>query len=156
MTTEARTIADILRRLDHLEALTQITHDFDVYTPIYAGLTTPGTPTYSLQEGWYQRDGALVYAWGRITWTAAGGAAGIASISLPSTVGTAASGTYRLSGGLWTNNVTIGTFTPQVLITQATAYFTMNTPANNAAGAAIAVEAAGDAIFAVFYPVEAI
>lgn len=123
------------------------------YTPILAGLTTPGAPTYSLQEGWYARAGPLVTAWGRITWTAAGGATGTASISLPIVAGTAASGTYRLSGGLWTNNVTIGAFTPQMLVTQATAYFTMNVPANNAAGAAIAIEAAGDVIFGLTYPV---
>jgi hypothetical protein len=117
------------------------------YTPVLSGSTTPGAPTYSLQDGWYVRRGPLVKFWGRITWTALGGAAGNAQISIPIVAGTAGSGTYRFSNNLWTNNVTFGALTPQALITQAQQFFTMWTPANNAASALIAVEAAGDVVF---------
>lgn len=151
-------LTPIIQRLDLLEALIERLNSADIngvvvaYTPTYTGGTTPGTgQTYSLQDGWYVRLGPVIHFWGRIAWTAAGTAAGTAQISLPVAAGTAASGTYRFSGSLYVTNVTIGTFSPEMLISQGASVFTMGQPSNNGANAPIVVEAAGDVIFSGTY-----
>jgi hypothetical protein len=52
------------------------------WTPVIAGTTTPGTHTYSAQQGKYYKVGKLVTAFFSITMTAKGGTmAGVASIT---------------------------------------------------------------------------
>lgn len=149
----AAKLADFERRIKELEGRESPEYiPPTAYTVTYVGGATAGATTYSLQNAWYSRHGQRIDFWGRVTWTAATGT-GEARILLPLTAGTAASGTYRWSGSLWVNNVTIGTFSPEMLITQATAYFNMWQPANNAGATVIAVEAAGDVIFSGFYHV---
>jgi len=143
----SRKLKLLARRIGRVEVKPpSIGYQTDVYTPTYLGGTTPGATTYTTQDGYWVRIGALVFFNGRVTWTAASGT-GAAQISLPFTAAIAPSGTFRWSGSLWTNNVTIGAFSPQMLITQNTAYFNMWTPANDAGSAVINVEAAGDIVF---------
>ena len=70
--TEARKIDDILRRLDHLEALSQITSDTGSFTPTWVGVGTAGTFTYTTNATlveWTRLGNRLFYN-GRIVITA--------------------------------------------------------------------------------------
>ena len=148
----ARMLRTLEQRITRLETKPAPLSLVGTYVPTYTGGTTPGAgQAYTTQDGYYRRLADVVFFNGRITWTGAGTAAGNAQISLPFTAATATSGTYRWSGSLWTNNVTIGAFSPQMLISGGGAFFLMTTPANNAANAIIQIEAAGDVIFSGWY-----
>jgi hypothetical protein len=114
------------------------------YTPAYLGETTPGATTYTTQEGSYARIGNVIVARGRVTWTAATGT-GNATISLPFATASVVAVT------IMTNNVTIGTFTAEAFAAAGASVFRLFTPANNAAGAFVQMEAAGDIIFQATY-----
>jgi hypothetical protein len=118
------------------------------YTPTYTGSTLAGTTTYTTQQGWYWRFGSFVAATGLVVWTAATGT-GNAQISLPfvpsATVGFRASGSARIT------TVTFANSTPMVILSATAALFTLDSPLSNAAGTAVAMEAAGNIIFSLFY-----
>jgi hypothetical protein len=144
----------VLRRLDALETLLERLRKVDAggvvvsYTPTYEGGTTPGATTYSVQVGAYIREGNKVTATGTLIWTAATGT-GNARVSLP----IAAVNTTDLdySGGLDLVSVTFANSTPTLELIYNTAYFQMRSPATNAAGALVQMEAAGTIIFTVTY-----
>lgn len=121
-------------------------YDTSTYGPTYLGGTTPGTTTYLIQEGEYVRLGREVHVSGRINWSAATGT-GDARISLPSVVGN----TYRTTGALFVDGITFGGSGVQMLVVPGTQYFTMYTPASNAAATLLTVEAAGLVIFSLTY-----
>jgi hypothetical protein len=141
----ARALAPILHGLGFVKPVQ------GTYTPTYLGGTTPGTTTYSLQEGAWTRFGNIVFVNGVVVWTAANGT-GEARISLPfvPTAGAA----RRASGGLRVVNVTFTTTTPVLILNPTAAYFTMESPASNTAGNTIQVEAAGNVTFSLSYGVD--
>ena len=148
---EARAIADILRRLDHLEALSQIVYDTSTYSPTYLGATTPGTTTYSIQVGAYAQLGKLVIAAFTMVWTAATGT-GIALFGLP----IAPSSTANLfqSGAARIESITFANSTPGVNITPGIASFKLLSPITNAAGANVNMEAAGNIAGTIAYLID--
>lgn len=148
--TEPRIIQDILRRLDHLEALSQIEYDTGTYTPTYEGGTTPGATTYTTQDGFWARAGSVVFFSGRVTWTAATGT-GVAQISLPFTTQNTTGMRYAFS--VWTDNVTFANGSIQAQTAPNVAFFNMRSPLTNAAGTNVAVEGAGDIIFSGWFRV---
>lgn len=119
------------------------------YTPLYVGGTTPGTTTYSNQEGRWVRLGPVVFVWGWVNWTAATGT-GNARISLPFTI---AAGLSRNPVTIWTNAVTFAGTTLQGLMNGTVNYFELYSHNSNGAVTAVAVEAAGEISFAAMYPI---
>jgi hypothetical protein len=144
----------VLRRLDAVEALLERLRKVDAggvvvsYTPTYEGGTTPGATTYSVQVGAYIREGNKVTATGTLIWTAATGT-GNARVSLPIAAANVTDQDY--SGGLDLVSVTFANSTPTLELIYNTAYFQMRSPATNAAGALVQMEAAGTIIFTVTY-----
>lgn len=117
---------------------------FSNYTPTYLGATTAGATIYTTQDGFYIRLWSLVFFHGRVIWTAATGT-GSAIISLPFTAQNTTG--MRSIAVVYPTNVTFANGSIAAQIAPNTAFFTMNSPATNAAGTAVAVEAAGDIIF---------
>lgn len=122
-----------------------------VYIPTYLGGTTAGTTTYSVRLGGYARIGQMVTAWGTLVWTNATGT-GNARISLPFTA--SASSSNSVAAYVRTVNVTFANGSIQAQVAAGTNYIEMFSPATNAAGTTLAVEAAGNIIFTVTYPID--
>lgn len=139
-----KAIRALWKELDQLRALTRITYKKGTYTPTYVGATTAGVTTYTTQDGFYVRLGSLVFFHGRVIWTAATGT-GSAIVSLPFTAQNTTG--MRSIAVVYPTNVTFANGSIAAQIAPNTAFFTMNSPATNAAGTAVAVEAAGDIIF---------
>ena len=114
------------------------------YTPTYNG-ATPGTTTYTFQDGTYVRIGDVVIVRGQINWSAATGT-GNAQISLPFA---AVGGNF--TGSLWLSGVTFAAGSPELRLTAGDLFFTMISPATNAAGTIVAVEAVGSIIWTLVY-----
>ena len=151
--SEARQLLDIQRRLDHLEALSQIENTFGIYGPTYLGLTTPGVTTYSIVTGTWTRTGNRIFVTGRVAWTAATGT-GIAIVSLP--YAGVFTRTTRFPVVVYTPGVTFANGSIQAVLDSATAggaAFVMLSPLTNAAGTLVAVEAAGDISFDISYEI---
>lgn len=125
--------------------------DQNTYTPTYLGGTTPGTTTYSVQQGAWTRIGNLITVTGTVVWTAATGT-GNARISLPFASANVANQNY--GGGLRNVNVTFANSTPQILIVSNSSFFELLSPLTNAASTTVAIEAAGNVVFSVWYFVE--
>lgn len=150
-----RELEGLLRRLRALETrLGQVEvrespgYATGVYTPTYLGGSTPGTTTYSVQQGSYTRIGNVVFFTATVVWTNATGT-GDARISLPFTAANVTN--QNFSGSVRLVNVTFASGSPQMQITSNTAYFIMVSPATNAAGTTVAIEAAGNIIASGFY-----
>lgn len=116
------------------------------WSPTYVGLTTAGVTTYVEQSGNYTRVGRVVFAQGRVRWSAASGT-GDAVISLPF-----AAGAYTYNPiTIYTENLTFGALPPYGLLQPSTNLFRLFTPVNNGVSAPIAVEAAGEISFMATY-----
>ena len=124
--------------------------DSGTYTPTYLGATTAGATIYTTQDGFYVRSGEWVFFHGRVIWTAATGT-GSAIVSLPFTAQNTTG--MRSIAVVYPTNVTFANGSIAAQIAPNTAFFVMNSPATNAAGTAVAVEAAGDIIFGGFFRV---
>lgn len=146
-----KAIRAIGRELDQLRALARITYGKGTYVPTYLGLTTPGVTTYTTQVGFYVQIGRVVFFCGRVIWTAITGT-GTASVSIPFTSSNTTN--MRFVVGVYPTNVTFANGSIAATIAPNTAFFQMNSPATNAAGTAVAIEAAGDLIFAGFFFVD--
>lgn len=122
------------------------------YNPTYLGLTTPGVTTYTTQIGSWVRTGRMITVYGRVVWTAVTGT-GIAIVSLPVTV--VFTRISRFPVYLYPVNVTFanGSIVGAVDSGTSTLGFVMNSPATNAAGTLVNIEAAGDLTFACSYEV---
>ncbi len=148
-------IVAINRRLDEIELLLERLRKVDAggawtpYTPTYTGTTIAGVTTYTAQEGWYTRLGGIVFVNGLVVWSAATGT-GNAFISLPFVIDVSRA---RATGVVRTQSVTFANGSLQVLVSSTVAGFTMESPITNGASTNIAVEAAGNVTFAVWYPV---
>lgn len=127
-------------------------HKSGTYSPTYGGETTFGTTTYAAngQVGHWRRYGDLVYAYGRVEWTAATGT-GNAIISLPFTAVNVTN--LGMPGSLDTTTVTFANGTPTLLVPINTAFFRMRSPLTNAAITNVAIEAAGIVNFGVWFEV---
>jgi hypothetical protein len=123
------------------------------WSPTYLGLATAGVTTYSNQLGSWTRIGTMIHAWGRVAWTAASGT-GAALISVP--VAPVFTRVTRYPVLVFPINVTFANGSVVGVLESGTgsSQFYMNSPATNAAGTVVAVEAAGDVSFAVSYEVE--
>lgn len=141
-------IVKLEKAVAKLMARSFILYDKGTYVPTYLGATAAGVTTYTTQDGFYTRIGRWVFFHGRVIWTAATGT-GSAIVSLPFT---AANVTGMRSVALvYPTNVTFANGSIAAQIAPNTAFFVMNSPATNAAGTAVAVEAAGDLIFGGFF-----
>ncbi len=147
-------IVAISRRLDEIELMLERLRKIDLggvptpYTPTYLGASVAGATTYTTQVGFYTRFGRLIIFNGRVIWTAATGT-GTAVISIPLTSQNTTDMRYSLaiysSGLTFANNNVVGLIGPNA------AGFSMQSLLTNAAPTAVAVEAAGDVIFAGLY-----
>lgn len=136
------------RRVGAVETVEKPTYATGTYVPTYLGATTPGVTTYTTQDGFYTRIGRIVFFHGRVIWTAATGT-GTAIVSLPFTAANVTG--MRSVAVVYPTNVTFANGSIAAQIAPNTAFFVMNSPATNAAGTAVAVEAAGDLIFGGFF-----
>ena len=134
-----RRLASLEKRVGRVEVIERVGYSFGTYLPTYLGGATPGVTTYSFQNGAWVRLGDVALVTGAITWTAATGT-GNAQVSLPFTPAS------RGAGALWIQNVTFAGGTPLIQIA-AQAFFLMYSPATNAAGTIVQMEAAGDLRF---------
>lgn len=142
-----REINDLAARLERLEKL-ETGGVPTTYTPTYTGGTTAGVTTYSTQQGSYIRIGRLIFVTGAVAWTAATGT-GNARVSLPFT----GSSGINTSGSIRLVNVTFAAGSPQVEFA-GTAYFEMRSPATDAGGTVVQMEAAGNIIFSIIFLVD--
>lgn len=150
-------ITNILTRLDtierHVERLrkTDASGVWVAYTPTYLGGTTPGSTTYTTQQGWYFQTGKIIFVTGLVVWTAATGT-GNAQVSLP--FAPSASVAFRASGSCRLVSVTFANSSPQIILAASAANFTMDSPLTNAAPTTVQIEAAGNITFSLFYGVD--
>lgn len=144
----AAEIADLKRRIKELEGRESAEYSTGTYTPTYLGGTTAGTTTYTTQAGFYVRIGKVVFFTATVVWTAATGT-GNAQVSLPFT---AENGTNEAwSAYARSINVTFANGSIEGQITGNTNFVFFLSPATNAAGTNVAVEAAGNLIVSGFY-----
>lgn len=132
--------------VERLAARTFLLYQKGTYSPTYEGGTTAGTTTYTLQQGSYVRIGRLLVVSGAVVWTAATGT-GNAQVSLPFA---AASG-INFTGAVRLVNVTFTNSTPTPEFSNTQQFFIMRSPLTNAAGAIVAMEAAGNIVFTIVY-----
>jgi hypothetical protein len=118
------------------------------YTPTYVGGTSAGTTTYTSQTGVYRQIGNIVFFSAKVVWTAASGT-GNARVSLPSTAANVSNQEFAVS--VYHTLVTFANGSVVGRIQPNTAYIEFLSPATNAAGTAIAVEAAGTIVVSGFY-----
>ena len=143
-----------LRRLSYRNSRTEIKTAPIVtgaYTPTYIGGTTAGVTTYSSQVGFWTRKGREITAWGTVIWTAATGT-GNAQISLPFAASSVASSNF--AGSVRIQNVTFANGSVQLQVTAGAQFFILHSPATNAAGTNVAVEAAGTIIWTAVYSID--
>lgn len=138
-----RQLFEIVTRLERLEK-PDVGGVTVSYTPAYSGATTAGVTTHTTQTGNYIRLGNLLLVWGQVVWTAATGT-GNAQISLPLAPSVAST-----LGNVRSQAVTFAAGAPEVLIVGTS--IQLRSPTTNAATTPVAVEAAGDLIFAIAYP----
>lgn len=147
--TIARQLDDILHRLQQLEAASRVGYAKSSYTPTYLGTTTPGVTTYTTQQGWYTRIGNEVFVNGIVVWTAATGT-GSALVSLPFILDI---NKPRATGAVRTSAVTFANGSMQVFVSSSVQGFTLESPLTNALSTNVAVEAAGNIQFSLWYPI---
>lgn len=147
MSTEqfARKIEQILRRLDELEAQSKINYAKGTFVPTYFGGTTAGVTTYTTQEGYYRRMGSVIDVWGKLVWTAATGTGVVRLGGLPFTALVDAAFYVR------TVNVTFANGSIQGILQAGNAVAQLFSPATNAAGTELAIEAAGSLWYQIRY-----
>jgi hypothetical protein len=118
------------------------------YTPTYVGGTSAGSTTYTSQTGVYRQVGDMVFFSAKVVWTAASGT-GNARVSLPSTAANVSNQEFAVS--VYHTSVTFANGSVVGRIQPNTAYIEFLSPATNAAGTAIAVEAAGTIVVSGLY-----
>lgn len=140
---------EIRRAQDQLEPLRKLDSGgvSIAYTPTYDG-STPGSTTYSTQQGAYVQFGLLIIATLTLVWTAAAGT-GNAQISLP--LAASSTSSQNFSGSVRNVNVTFANSAPQVLIAAGASFFLLQSPLTNAASTTVQVEAAGNIVATVAY-----
>lgn len=118
------------------------------WTPTYAGLTTAGTTTYSVQDGRYAMHGSVCDLWCRVAWSAATGT-GQASIGgLPFPVPTI-DGLYY-PAAVFVNGVTFAGSGVMALAQPGTSRMDLFSAASNSIST-VTVEAAGDIVIHLRY-----
>lgn len=144
---EERLLA-IEQELDRLRAEIEVPYYVEgTWTPTYDG-ATPGTTTYTTQQGGYIRIGNIVVVTATIIWTAATGTGGV-RIPLPFTPVNSASQNY--SAAVYTNGMTFAATGVQAFIAPNVALLRLFSPATNAASTELTVEAAGEIRFTAVY-----
>lgn len=146
----ARQLDDIDRRLDQLEAASRVRYSKSAagaYLPTYFGATTAGVTTYTTQTGDWSLIGRVAFVSGRVAWTAATGT-GAARVGLPGNLVPAADSV----GTVWTNLVTFANSGIQCIVQQSGGgVLRFFSPLTNAASTELAIEAAGEIRFAIWY-----
>ena len=123
-------------------------YDEGTWVPTYLGSTTPGTTTYTLQQGSWVRIGKVIIATLTVVWSAATGT-GNAQFSLP--FAASADANQNFSGSVRTVNVTFANSAPQILLQPSNSFFILQSPLTNAASTNVAIEAAGNVVATVTY-----
>lgn len=147
MIEQQRQLRNIEERLERLEKLDLSFYDEGTWTPTYNG-ATPGTTTYSLQQGGYIRINNIVVVTGTIVWTNATGS-GAVRITLPFTPVNSSNQNY--SAAVYTNGVTFAATGIQAFIAPNTALLRLFSPATNAGSTELTVEVAGEIRFTAVY-----
>lgn len=109
------------------------------WTPSYEGATTAGVTTYTTQIGNYTRIGRVVFAQFDLVWTAATGTGVVRIGGLPFTSATGINVAYAVQS----TNVTFANGSIQGLFQGNNTKAQLFSPATNAAGTELAIEAAG-------------
>jgi hypothetical protein len=135
----ARKIDEILRRLDALEATPHSIYAKGTFTPAYDGVT-PGTTTHTVQQGVYRRLGDRVDFALTLAWTAATGTGAVRIGGLPFASANVAN--QNVSGSIYHTGLTFANGSVVVLLAPNAA-LRLFSPATNAAGTELTVEAAG-------------
>lgn len=134
-----RQVNTIWREVKRLKPKPAALYLEDTWTPTYEGATTPGVTTYTTQVGNYTRIGRVVFAQFDLTWTAATGTGVVRIGGLPFTSATGIIVAYAVA----TANVTFANGSIQGLFQGANTKAQLFSPATNAAGTELAIEAAG-------------
>lgn len=141
-------IVKLEQAVKRLATRTFIYYDKGTYVPTYLGGTTAGVTTYTTQQGGWTQIGKTVLVTGTLVWTNATGT-GNAQISLPFTSANVSNQNY--SGSVRVVNVTFANSSPQILLSANAAIFILQSPLTNAAATTVAMEAAGNIVFSLFY-----
>lgn len=144
-----RRLLALERRIERLET-TGTGYQVGVWTPTYLGAATPGATTYTTQVGVYTRSGNLIAFSAHVAWTAATGT-GVAIVSLPFT--SDATTDQRWAVAVQSANVTFANGSIQGVIVPNVAYVQFISPATNAAGTQLTVEAAGTLVVSGVYSI---
>lgn len=142
-----RRIRRVGNRLGRTEAKAGPLYLEGTYTPTYIGSVTPGTTTYTTQSGWWTRIGRVVIVSADITWTAVTGTGNVRLGGLPYTPTTG----MRFAFPVHTINVTFANGSVQGALTGGTTEAQLLSPATNAAGTELAIEAAGTIRYTITY-----
>lgn len=139
MSSEARQLLDIQRRLDHLEALTQIIYETGSITPTLAGSTVAGVTTYVSQTGQYTRLGNRVDFSLTLQWSAATGTGNprIGGLPYASVAG------QNFAPSIWHSTVTFANGSVAVLLSPSLTTMRLFSPLTNAGATELVMEAAG-------------
>lgn len=147
-----RELRDLLRELRTLrtrvaavEVTEKTTYAFGTFVPTYFGATTAGVTTYTTQEGQYIRKGSEITVWGKLVWTAATGTGVIRLGGLPFTPAYDAAFTVR------TVNVTFANGSIQGILQAGNVVAQLFSPATNAGGTELVIEAAGTISYQITY-----
>lgn len=147
---------NIFERIQKIEAQVKriaarpfVYYDKGTFTPTYLGSATAGTTTYSIQVGNWTRIGRMVYLQGRVDWTASTGTGNAQIGGLPFTSANTTNGHVAIP--LYTVNLTFANGSVQGIIAPNVTFFTILSPATNAAGTTVQMEAAGTIIFGGHY-----
>lgn len=116
------------------------TIDSGTYTPTYEGSTTAGTTTYSAQQGSWWRFGQAIFFTITLAWTGATGT-GQVRILLPFTAANVTN--QNAAANLYHTTVTFANGSVVALISQNSNLVRLFSPATNANGTELAIEAAG-------------
>jgi hypothetical protein len=137
--TATRKIEEIERRLDLLEAASVISYAKGTWTPTYLGAATPGVTTYTTQVGNYTKIGRVVFAQLDLVWTAATGTGVVRIGGLPFTTATGMIFAYAVQ----TTSMAFANGSVQGVIQGNQVLAQLFSPATNAVGTELTIEAAG-------------
>lgn len=120
-------------------------YESGVFVPTYTGLTTAGVTTYTTQVGAYTRIGNVVVAQAYLVWTAATGTGFVRLGGLP--FAAASDVAFPVASA----NMTFANGSIQGLLQSGSTAAQLFSPATNAGGTELSVEAAGVLRYTIVY-----
>lgn len=137
-------INELRKEIARLKTPDALLRDNGTYTPTYNG-TTPGTTTYTTQEGSWVRLGNVLIARAVLVWTGATGTGNVRLGGLP--VAAASDVSFPVE----TANVTFANGSIQGFLVAGSTTAQLISPATNAGGTELSVEAAGVLRYTIVY-----